>query len=100
MNTDNQFTKRKVIRFFLMAYIFLSLAIFGIGSSLTSTYMQKRDKAELSDILADENTSTLDRFFYGMTGSQQRTFLVIGLLFSIMSGFCFAAANRQKKHIC
>ncbi|PCI91235.1 hypothetical protein COB11_08405 [Candidatus Aerophobetes bacterium] len=96
MKAPEQFCKTKIIRFFIMAYVFLTLTIFGVGSSLTSSYMQKKHKDEVSQILSDENTSSLDRFFFGMTTSQQRTFLVLGILFGIMSGFCFAAANRQQ----
>ena len=99
MTPPEEFYKKKAIRFFLMAYIFFAFAIFGIGSSLTSMYLQKTHRAELVDILADENTSGLDLFFYEMTSSKQRTFLALGVIFGIMSGFCFAAANSQKKHI-
>ncbi|MCH9630290.1 MAG: hypothetical protein S4CHLAM37_02840 [Chlamydiia bacterium] len=96
MKLPEESCKKKVIRFFIMAYVFLTLTIFGVGSSLSSSHLQKRHKAEVTQILSDENTSSLDRFFFGMTASQQRTYLVLGILFGIMSGFCFAAANRQQ----
>lgn len=93
----SHFSKKKIIRFYLISYVLLAFAIFAIGSSLTASYLQKRDQMQIAQILQSEDTSSLDIFFYKMPQSKKKTLLIAGVVSAMLAGFCFTAAYKEQK---
>lgn len=93
----NSFLKQKIKRLIFMGCIFCFFAIIGVGVGISSITMQSKLEETLSAQLNNPKTSPLTKLLLSLSENSQKTYLVMGIIFAIMGGFCFAAAKTLKR---
>lgn len=89
--------KQKFKRLVTIGSIFALFSLAGIGIGASSMIFQNsNDKTTPLKQIALES-KPFSNFLLSLTDSQQKTYYVLGSIFGIMGGFCFAAASALKR---
>lgn len=89
--------KQKFKRLILMGSIFALFSLIGISFGLVSIVLQNKAQDRLPLILKDPNLHPFKKTLLSVSENGQKTYLVLGIIFGVMGGFCFAAAITLKR---
>ncbi len=89
--------KQKFKRLIIMGIVFALFALTGIGFGASSMTLQNRAGNTLQAKLSLKDLPTFSKFLLGMSENEQKTYYVLGVIFGVMGGFCFAAASAIKR---